>query len=61
MASSFRSEDKLNNAANFKGMHLYMIFKLYHLEKHECILKGMYKIPCSSSDIGFTTFIGASS
>jgi len=21
----------------FKGMHLYMLSKLYHLEKHECV------------------------
>jgi hypothetical protein len=23
----------------FKGMHLYMLYKLYHLAKHECACK----------------------
>jgi hypothetical protein len=23
----------------FKGMHLYMLSKLYHLEKHECVCR----------------------
>jgi hypothetical protein len=40
MVSIFRLEDKLNNATHFKGMHLYMLFKLYHLEKHECVCRG---------------------
>jgi hypothetical protein len=61
MVSSFRLEDKLNDAANFKGMHLHMLFMLYHPTKHECVLQGMYKIPCPSNDLGFNTFIGTSS
>jgi hypothetical protein len=24
---------------DFKGMHLYMLSKLYHLEKHECVCR----------------------
>jgi hypothetical protein len=24
---------------DFKGMHLYMLSKLYHLEKHECVFR----------------------
>jgi hypothetical protein len=40
MVSSFRLEDKLNDATNFKGMHLYMLFKLYHPTKHECVCRG---------------------
>jgi hypothetical protein len=39
MVSSFKLEDKLNDVANFKGMHLYMSFKLYLLEKHECVCR----------------------
>jgi hypothetical protein len=40
MVSSFKLEDKLNDATNFKGMHLYMLFKLYHPTKHECVCRG---------------------
>jgi hypothetical protein len=43
MVYSFILEDKLNDVANFKGMHLYMLFMLYHPAKHECVLQGMYK------------------
>jgi hypothetical protein len=58
MVSSFRLEDKLDNATRFqrwylvsdwktswtmlqgfKGMHLYMLYKLYHLAKHECVCR----------------------
>ena len=35
MVSSFILEDKLNDVANFKGMHLYMLFMLYYSAKHE--------------------------
>jgi hypothetical protein len=59
MVSSFRLEDKLNDATNFKGVHLYMFFKLYYPAKHVC-LQEMYKRPCPSSDLGFSTFIGTS-
>jgi hypothetical protein len=40
MVSSFKLEDKLNDATNFKGMHLYMFFKLYQPAKHECVCRG---------------------
>jgi hypothetical protein len=39
MVSSFRLEDKWNDTTNFKGMHLYILLKLYHLEKHECVCR----------------------
>jgi hypothetical protein len=34
MVYSFGLEHKRNNATNFKGMHLYMLFMLYHPEKN---------------------------
>jgi hypothetical protein len=37
MVSSFRLEYKLAMLQGFKGMHLYMLSKLYHLAKHECV------------------------
>jgi hypothetical protein len=40
MVSSFRLEDKLNDATNLKGMHLYMFFKLCHPTKYECVCMG---------------------
>jgi hypothetical protein len=40
MVSSFILEDKLNDTINLKGMHLYILFKLYHPTKHECVCKG---------------------
>jgi hypothetical protein len=61
MVPSFKLEHKLNDDANFKGMHLYMLFMLCLPAKHECILQGMYKRPCPRSDLGFSTFIGTSS
>jgi hypothetical protein len=39
MVSSFRLEDKVNDPTNFKGMHLYILFKLYHPTKHVCICR----------------------
>jgi hypothetical protein len=43
MVSSFILEDKMNDAANFKGMHLYMFFMSYHPTKHECVCKKCTK------------------
>jgi hypothetical protein len=40
MVSSFILEDKMNDTTNFKGMHLYILFKLYHPGKHECVCRG---------------------
>jgi hypothetical protein len=45
MVSSFRLEDKMNDTTNFKGMHLYIIFKLYHPAKHECVYRGCTRDP----------------
>jgi hypothetical protein len=51
MVSSFRLEDKLNDATNFKGMHLYMLFKLYHPASMSVLV---------SNDLGSSTFRGTS-
>jgi hypothetical protein len=56
VVSSFRLEDKLNDAANFKVMHLHILFMLYHPTKHEYVLQRMYKRPCPNNDIEFNTF-----
>jgi hypothetical protein len=40
MVSSFRIKDMLNDTTNFKVMHLYMLFMLYLLAKHECVCMG---------------------
>jgi hypothetical protein len=58
MVSSFILEDKLNDATNFKGMHLYMLFKLYRPKKHECVCKGCTRDLVQ--DLGFNTFRGTS-
>jgi hypothetical protein len=39
MVSSFILEDKLDDATRFQRLHLYMLSKLYHLAKHECVCR----------------------
>jgi hypothetical protein len=59
MVSYLILEGKMNGDTNFRVMHLYMFFKLYHKGVcRGCTLEKNTKEPCPRSDLVFCALRG---
>jgi hypothetical protein len=60
MESSFRLGDKLDNATKISRYALVYTFQVISYRKTWMCLQGMYKRPCTISNIGFSAVKGTS-
>jgi hypothetical protein len=60
MVSSFRLEDKLDDATKISRYALVYAFQVISSRKTWVCLQGMYKRPCPISDLGFSVVKGTS-